>query len=321
MATAARATLPNPYRLPLFRAPDRDLRRGFRVAGVVGAVVLAAAYLAPKRIVEMTSVDEVPDRFAKLILEEPAKEAAPRVELPEPPEVVLETPKDVPKPKPAPRRQTKPKVAQDRGKVGRERAAQEVAQLQEVSRSLDKVLADVSASLASTDDGKKERREPRRRRTRSGRAAAQVASATPTVRDLGAAGSASAIAGARISIESLAEAGLPAPAARRGDGSRARAGEVRSDADLLAVVRKYAPGIQFCYDNELKKQPGLGGKLIVSITVAASGRVAGATIVKDTVRSAAMAGCALAQIRAWKFPAVPEGEVTFQAPFVFTPPE
>ena len=29
----------------------------------------------------------------------------------------------------------------------------------------------------------------------------------------------------------------------------------------------------FCYDNELKKAPGLGGKLVVSITVAASGRV------------------------------------------------
>jgi TonB family protein len=277
--------------------------------------------------VEITSVDDVPDRFAKLILEEPRKAAAPTVKLPDPPKVAMETPKEQPKPTPAPPpkvatvRRDAPKVAENRGEAGRERAREEVAQLQEVTKSLDDVLADVTASLASTDDGKVERSEPSRRRTRSGRSATVAASAAPGVSALPTAGSSAAIGGARIDVESLAEAGLPAPEAVRGDGSAAKHGEIRSDADLMATVRKYAPGIQFCYDNELKKQPGLGGKLVVSVTVAADGRVTDATIVKDTVRSAALTGCALAQIQAWKFPRVPEGTVTFQAPFVFTPPE
>jgi TonB family protein len=320
-------TAANVYRLPLLGAPDPDLRRGLKVAGVVGLVVLAAAYLVPKRTAEISSVDEVPDRFAKLILEEPRKDAPPAVKLPEPPKVAMEKPKEAPKPQPVPkpkeatRRRDTPKLAENRGDAGRERAKEEVAQLQEVTKNLDDVLADVTASLASTDDGKVERTAPSRRRTRGGRSASVAASASPGVSALPTAGSSAAIGGARIDVESLADAGLPAPEAVRGDGSAAKHGEIRTDAELMATVRKYAPGIQFCYDNELKKEPGLGGKLIVSVTVAADGRVTDATIVKDTVRSAALTGCALAQIQAWKFPKVAEGTVTFQAPFVFTPPE
>jgi hypothetical protein len=78
-----------------------------------------------------------------------------------------------------------------------------------------------------------------------------AASAASGVSALPTAGSSAAIGGARIDVESLADAGLPAPEAVRGDGPAARHGEIRSDADLMAIVRKYAPGIQFCYDNEL----------------------------------------------------------------------
>jgi len=96
---------------------------------------------------------------------------------------------------------------------------------------------------------------------------------------------------------------------------------LRSNSALLGVVRKYAAGIRFCYDNELKKDASLRGKLIVSITVAASGSVTDAAVVENTLGSPALTSCALAQIRSWKFPEISEGVVTFQAPFVFTPPE
>jgi hypothetical protein len=43
--------------------------------------------------------------------------------------------------------------------------------------------------------------------------------------------------------------------------------------------------------------------------------------VQDTLGSAALTSCALAQIEAWHFPSIPAGDVTFRAPFVFTPPE
>lgn len=84
---------------------------------------------------------------------------------------------------------------------------------------------------------------------------------------------------------------------------------------------RYAPGIQFCYDNELKRNPGQRGKLVVSLTVLADGSVSDVVVVDDSLKSAAVRDCVIAQIRGWQFPAIPRGDVTFKTPFVFTPPE
>jgi outer membrane biosynthesis protein TonB len=217
--------------------------------------------------------------------------------------------------------EAKPKPTVDAGAAGRERAKEATKQLNAAASSLDGMLTGLDATLASKEPTTPAR-TTQRRTTRSGRGSSQVADIAPISASAGAsAGPSVAIAGARIEIESLAEAGLPAAEGRGADGSPTSAGEIRTDASLLAVVRKYAPGIQFCYDNELEKNPSLGGKLIVAITVAASGRVTEVAVVKDTLRSAALTACALAQIEAWKFAKVDAGEVTFQAPFVFTPPE
>jgi len=90
----------------------------------------------------------------------------------------------------------------------------------------------------------------------------------------------------------------------------------RSNASLLAVVQRYAPGIQYCYGNELKHDPSLRGKLVVALTVAASGEVTHANIVQNSTGSSRLAACALDQIRDWRFPAIATGSTTFQAPFV-----
>ena len=104
-------------------------------------------------------------------------------------------------------------------------------------------------------------------------------------------------------------------------GSSGGGGEFRSNSSLLSVVRRYAAGIQFCYDNQLKKQPGLRGKLVVSLTVLANGSVSEAIVVQDDLRSGGVVDCVLAQINTWKFPAIEQGVVSFKTPFVFTPPE
>lgn len=107
---------------------------------------------------------------------------------------------------------------------------------------------------------------------------------------------------------------------RGGASAQPSGNSYRSNESLLAVVRRYAPGIQFCYDNELRKKPGLRGKLVVSMVVLANGSVREATIVEDTLNSPAVRECALAQIRGWQFPAIPSGSTSFKTPFVFTPP-
>lgn len=334
MSTMTAPRFAQSYRTSLWGTPDPLFRRCLKIAGAVGVLFLAVVYLTPRRSVEITSVDQVPDRIAKLILDEPAP--APALAPPKPvaepkPEVVMEQPKDVPKPKPEPtpvprnvgqRRQTPPQpVPEDRGTAGREMAQKQVTQqLAAVTGALETTIADLETALSSSDDGQP--RQPRRRArraTRRGRSASDLAGVATPVTTVETDAAASSIGGARIAVETIAE--LEAEDFPGGTSGAATRNEHRSDASLLAVVRRYAPGIRFCYDNELKKAPGLGGKLVVSITVAASGRVTEAVLVKDTVGSAGLTSCALLQIEAWKFPAIPEGTVTFQAPFVFTPPE
>lgn len=119
-----------------------------------------------------------------------------------------------------------------------------------------------------------------------------------------------------------AVAGGGDPAAEAVAGGPAGGGSpARSNAALLAVVRRYAAGIQFCYENELKRNPGLRGKLVFSLTIDAAGSVTEVTIVEDALGARAVADCALAQVRDWRFPPVEAGVTTFRAPFVFTPPQ
>jgi len=329
---AVRAPLQDFYRLPLWGSPDPRFRTCLKISCGIGVVVLIAALSTPRRAVEITDVEEVPERFAKLILEEPKAPPAPPRALAKAPEAVLEAKVDVvPEPKVTPqpvgqRRQTTAPVPEMRGQAGRAKAQQEVAaQLTDVKEELASVLDDVTAALASTDTGARPERTPSRRRTRSGRSASQVAGVGPAAPSIDSSVLASSLSGsgAAIAIESigaLTAGGSPSASDRSSDGTVGQS-EYRSDSSLLAIVRKYSPGIQFCYDNELKKVPGLGGKLVVSITVSPAGRVTDASIVSDSVRSAGLSSCALAQIESWKFPAIPEGTVTFQAPFIFTPPK
>ncbi len=325
------------YRLPLLGAPDPLFRRCLRIAGTVGVVVLGVALFTPKRNAELTEVDEVPERFAKLILQEPAPEAPGRVKAPEPPKVVVDAPKP-PEVKAKPeivraveprkdtgaRRTETPKLAENRGQEGRKKAKEVTQQLASVTGSLDNVLGELSSSLDSdaTDTPRKTRGRRKTRGGRSGKDVGQVAAAGSVAGAQDA--SASALSSAGITIDTsgaLVSEGLHSDGTRSKPGAGSSRQDLRTDASLLAVVRRYAPGIQFCYDNQLEKQAGLGGKLVVAITVAASGQVTDARVVRDTVGSPELVSCATSQILTWRFPAIPEGVVTFQAPFIFTPPE
>ncbi|MFN8548065.1 MAG: AgmX/PglI C-terminal domain-containing protein [Candidatus Eisenbacteria bacterium] len=155
-------------------------------------------------------------------------------------------------------------------------------------------------------------------------------------------GDGGALAGAVVSVESVLPlapsgggggdgggggggGGASVGGRRRGasgeSGGTAESKPYRSNASLLAVVRRNAAGIQFCYDNELKHQPGLRGKLVIAMSVAPSGEVSALTTVSNSVDSSPLLDCVLAQIREWRFPAIAEGVTRFQVPFVFTPPK
>jgi outer membrane biosynthesis protein TonB len=327
---SAQSAIAQRYQQSIWGGMDRALRNCFIGSAILGVAVLIAVFVVPVPIPEPASVNDIPERIARLILEQ-GKPAAPAVRLPEP--AVMETPPEpVSQVKPPPRRRTsKPKVSQDKGFQGRQKAQKEVTQnLAQVTGSLDQVLDNLSKSLPASDKSASDtgKRKPRRRRgVRSGRSSQQISSVQDVAGVASPDLSRSAIQSEGISIDAISDLTIQdavgdVPAARSGDGrGGAQASPYRSNESLLAVVRRYAPGIQFCYDNELKKNPNLRGKLVVSITVLASGKVSEALVVEDSLGSPGVTNCVLSQIRGWQLPAISHGVTRFKTPFVFTPPK
>lgn len=327
---SANSSLIQQYQQPLWGRMDPALRNCFRVSAAFGVAVLIAIFVAPALPPRLKTVDDIPERIARLILEKP-KPSAPAGRIREQISRV-ETPPQVEKPKPPPtrRRTTKPRVTENKGTQGRQKAQQEVTQnLAQVTGSLDKVMENLSKSLPTTEDAGDSKPKSRRRRgVRSGRSSHQLSS----VGDVPAAGpaniSGSAIESEGISIAAITDLSVDGGANGAGPASSGTSGagpagqnEFRSNESLLGVVRRYAPGIQYCYDNELRKHPGLRGKLVISLTVLANGRVSEAFIVENTLGSSTVTDCVLSQIRGWQFPEIPHGTTSFKTPFVFTPPE
>ena len=338
MATA-HAGIPQQYQQPMWGALDPVLKRCFIAAGILGAMVLIVVFVAPALPPKLTTLEDMPDRIARLILEKPKAPAGDiadriaRMETPKAEPRAEEKPAEPAKPKAEPRRRTSPpRVAADRGAQGREKARTEVAQnLAQVTSSVDDVLKSVSKSLpASTSTADTEATPRRRRGVRTGRSGTQIASvggsSNLAAPDMGG----SAIDGQGISIAAITDLAVDgaggsgdefsAPGGGGSGDEGASRNDYRSNESLLSVVRRYAPGIQFCYDNELKRNPGLRGKLVVNITVLANGSVSEAIVVEDRLGSAAVTQCVVAQIRGWRFPAIPSGTTSFKTPFVFTPP-
>lgn len=220
-----------------------------------------------------------------------------------------------------PPRVRKRAVDPDAGKAGRDRAKKATADLAGATAALDKALGDLSSSLGASGGEVVSTRRARRRDVRGGRSDGELAGLEAGLKgSAGADVGGSAVEGKLVALGTLGASSASATE-DAGGSSGAAPGVYRSNASLLAVIQKYAPGIQYCYETELKRDPGKRGKLVVSMTVSPEGRVVQASVVQNTVGSERLASCALSQIRDWKFPAIAGGLTTFQAPFLFTPPE
>ena len=367
-------TVADPYRRPLLDPGDALFLRclaGSALAAVVFVVLVRLLPAPPPKPV--TQVEQLPTRFAKLILE--PKRTAP----PPPPLPAAERPRSsapqapaggggpdaapAPAVKPAPaagapagnrRVESMHALPSGGGGTGAARARAEVgAQLAGATTSLKSALAGLNASLGTTSSatGGTVARGGRARQVRGAAGVAELDRVSSSLATGGGAGigsgtggdlTGSAVAGSLVSIGELSAGGGGGSGLGTGGGSGggvgtgsgtgvgagrgpgtggAAPGVHRSNASLLAVIQRYAPGIQYCYGNELKRDPSLKGKLVLALTVAASGEITDATVVQNTTGSQGLAACALAQVRDWRFPAVPSGVTTFQAPFVFTPPQ
>ena len=87
------------------------------------------------------------------------------------------------------------------------------------------------------------------------------------------------------------------------------------------VIAKNDGPIWNCYEQVLKQQSDLKGRIVVKFVISMSGTVQSAAIEQDSVGSTVLAACVLSRVKNLKFP-IPEGGSAFMShPFIFKPPK
>lgn len=324
---------PGEERRPWGRSPDpRELHALWIAASALLLLVLIGGFIAGK----LQEANERGDRFVRLVFEQFQFAPVPPVVVespPPPPQVAADVRPDPPpavgdavsqeiQPRTGGRRATASEGSPEVGQAGRELAAREVSQALAGARSSSQsALSELKASLAG---GGETTNRPAARRGRIGggrdRDELDAPAAPSPLGDATAAAGAGPIDAKLIDVEAITDVRSHGDLASADPDGAGITGSYRTNASLLAVVRRYAAGIQFCYDHELKRNAILRGKMVLLITVLADGRVSEATVVDDGVQSASLRECVLSQVREWRFPAIPDGTVSFRTPFVFTPP-
>ncbi len=87
---------------------------------------------------------------------------------------------------------------------------------------------------------------------------------------------------------------------------------------IMKVIKRHQNEIKFCYEQELQKNPALGGKVAVAWTIDPAGAVSEANVSESSIGNANVESCIVQRIRRWKFPEPSGGgvvNVTF--PWIF----
>lgn len=98
------------------------------------------------------------------------------------------------------------------------------------------------------------------------------------------------------------------PTIRCGGGASGRgcAADARGSLSrevIRRTVRRHLGEIRFCYEQGLRDDPSLAGRLSVQWMIGADGRVASAALASSDLHRPAVEQCALSAVRRWSFPA------------------
>lgn len=280
--------------------------------------ISAYVALAATPVREEVTLEEIPDRFAKLLIPERKPEPPPPKE--EPKVEVAPEPKE-------PKKEEKKKIEEDPAKVAARKAAHAAQVQKEVqSKGILRVLgtlgpatghgavADVFgpgggmgdvATALSGSGGVAIATDPGATADRKGGGQAGAAG----IGDLATGG------GGKVGYGAKGEARLTGLVA-------AEQAEIDSpDIDqgkLGAFVRARIGLIKACYEAQLKRNPRLRGKIRIRFTILETGGLTDVAAVENSLGSAEVVSCILGTMRGWRTPFRPHGTVTVDYPFVFT---
>ncbi|MCB9672798.1 MAG: AgmX/PglI C-terminal domain-containing protein [Alphaproteobacteria bacterium] len=274
-------------------------------------------------------LEEIPDRFTKVVLDLPP----PEIEEPEPePEVddamAVETTAAATKPKPsdkpAEQKSKAEQVADAKANEARkDKLAGESALFQAMQAKMIGTTgenAKGSVLISNTDGDYSDIAERLAAAEAAGgpigdgsrlRGADGVAGGTGT-RDIG--GVEAGEGGGGVAVG-------PGPALKTPKGT-VSAGALEVDgasvAGVSAVVRKYQGQLKYCYEKSLKSNPKLAGRVVVGWYVE-DGAASDVYIADNTTGDDELASCIKSKVARWDFKDVEDGEA--KSPFIFAPQE
>jgi TonB family protein len=282
------------------------------------------AYLRTVDWPRKLAIDQVPDRFARyIVIEKPKpkpKEAAAKTTTEE-----VAAKGETPAETQAKRRPkaVDPEAAARAAAERRARLAEQVSRLGALkilgSRGRGGAVADlISRGDASAD-------ADRAFANVGGVGVASAGSAGGSLLGKGGSG-----AGAAVGLEGLRSVGGPGAVdtAARG-GEREVKGIVKDeapsvdgtiDAGVIAKeIRRRMGAVRACYERELKRNPQLGGKIVIRFVIGATGAVTEAEVESSSMGDDAVPECIILNIKRFRFPAPEGGSVEVSYPFVFQP--
>lgn len=95
-------------------------------------------------------------------------------------------------------------------------------------------------------------------------------------------------------------------------------GELSRDA-INAVMKRQLTALKDCYERQLKRTPTLAGKIVLDFEILDTGKISDVKFSEDTVRNAAVKECIVQRSKFWRFPKPEGGSVLVSFPLVFTP--
>jgi outer membrane biosynthesis protein TonB len=300
----------------------RSLDRLFAIVLGLSFAVHTGAYVALARTDVPTEVtlEEIPDRYAKVLIPERLPKAPEKVEEKKP-EAVVEKKAEEKKPE-GEKKQESPEAVAAR-KAARAAAVAKAVQSKGILKVLGALgpgtgggaVADVFgsgggigdvASALSGAGGVAVANDPGAAGGRKG--AGQVEAAS--IGDLATTGGGKVAYGAKTEVR---VSGSVAAEEAEIDSSEIDQGK------LAAFVKARQGLIKACYENALKRNPNLKGKISIRFTILETGGLSEIAAAQNGLGSPEVAACIVQTMRTWRTQFRPSGPVTVEYPFVFSP--
>lgn len=102
-----------------------------------------------------------------------------------------------------------------------------------------------------------------------------------------------------------------------GSTSTTRVGNSIDKEMIRRIVRMHMGEVRKCYENALKTNPNLEGRVVLKFTIAKSGDVIAVSIAHSTMNDPSVDNCIAANALTWRFPEHPGPAQVIIYPFIF----